>query len=92
MENYSFAQQGWQCPICKRVYSPLTPVCFYCGGEPKTWTSTEVELKRPELTWELEPNVLTSNPPKYMWKCKCCGKELILDEGQLPVDLCSCQQ
>ena len=40
MENYSFAPQGWQCPICKRVYSPLTPVCFYCGGESKTWTST----------------------------------------------------
>lgn len=24
--------QGWQCPICKRVYSPSTPMCFYCGN------------------------------------------------------------
>ena len=24
-------QQGWQCPICKRVYSPFTPMCYYCG-------------------------------------------------------------
>lgn len=26
------APQGWQCPICKRVYSPLTPMCYYCGN------------------------------------------------------------
>lgn len=28
-----FYQQGWQCPICLRVYSPSTPMCFYCGNE-----------------------------------------------------------
>lgn len=40
-ENYSeYAQQGWQCPICKRVYSPMTPMCYSCGGEQKTVTST----------------------------------------------------
>lgn len=22
--------QGWQCPICSRVYSPTTPMCFSC--------------------------------------------------------------
>ena len=90
MENYSFAQQGWQCPICRRVYSPLTPVCFYCGGESKTWTSTEAEFKRPEFTWERQSDELTSNPPKYKWKCRRCGKELILDEGMLPTDFCDC--
>lgn len=25
-------QQGWQCPCCGRIYSPLTPMCFHCGG------------------------------------------------------------
>ena len=34
-------QQGWQCPICKRVYSPLTMMCYYCSGESKT--STDVK-------------------------------------------------
>ena len=24
--------QGWQCPICGRVYSPMTPMCMYCGN------------------------------------------------------------
>ena len=33
MFNENFAQQGWQCPICKRVYSPMTSMCYYCGGE-----------------------------------------------------------
>ncbi len=31
MFNENFAQQGWQCPICKRVYSPMTAMCYYCG-------------------------------------------------------------
>lgn len=35
-------QQGWQCPICGRVYSPFTPMCYYCGGEQKIETSTRV--------------------------------------------------
>lgn len=30
--NVDFAPQGWQCPICKRVYSPITPMCYYCGN------------------------------------------------------------
>lgn len=35
-------QQGWQCPLCKRVYSPFTPCCFYCGEEGMPKTSTEI--------------------------------------------------
>ena len=27
-----FTPQGWQCPICKRVYSPTTPFCYFCGS------------------------------------------------------------
>ena len=40
----SGVQQGWQCPICKRVYSPNTMMCFYCGGECKTTTTTAFEI------------------------------------------------
>ena len=36
-----FAQQGWQCPICRRVYSPTTPMCYCCGnGVPYSVSST----------------------------------------------------
>ena len=42
MENQLFsAMQGWQCPICKRVYSPFTYMCTYCGKkEVETTTSS----------------------------------------------------
>ena len=38
--NENFVQHGWQCPICKRVYSPMTFMCYYCGGESVTSTGT----------------------------------------------------
>ena len=37
-ENIS-VQQGWQCPICGRIYSPMTLMCYYCGGEQKIITT-----------------------------------------------------
>ena len=37
------APQGWICPICGRVYAPMTPMCFYCGNE-KVTISTATNL------------------------------------------------
>lgn len=25
--------EGWQCPICKKVYSPFVTSCFQCGND-----------------------------------------------------------
>ena len=44
MDNQFFAQQGWQCPICKRVYSPTTTMCYYCGNT-ETITSNTTTIK-----------------------------------------------
>ena len=45
-----FAPQGWQCPICKRVYSPTMPMCFTCGNNETTVaTNTEYETKKAEF-------------------------------------------
>lgn len=30
-QDNTSVNKGWQCPICGRVYSPITPMCFYCG-------------------------------------------------------------
>lgn len=38
--SVDFAQQGWQCPVCKRVYSPFTTMCYYCGNEKQQTTTT----------------------------------------------------
>jgi len=33
--------QGWQCPVCGRVYSPYYPKCDYCGKSATiTWSNT----------------------------------------------------
>jgi len=35
------APQGWQCPVCGRVYSPTTMMCPFCGGNQQTYVSTD---------------------------------------------------
>ena len=41
--NMNFIPQGWQCPICKRVYSPSTTMCYSCGNEKFNVTTTTGE-------------------------------------------------
>ena len=31
-DEIGFAPQGWQCPVCGAVYSPMTMQCFNCTG------------------------------------------------------------
>ena len=49
-------QQGWQCPICGRVYSPMTFMCYYCGGEQKTITTVGTSTE----TNNIETNPMNS--------------------------------
>lgn len=44
------APQGWQCPICKRVYSPTTPFCYYCGNN-GTVSGVQTVPKGLEFDW-----------------------------------------
>lgn len=30
---FSLAQQGWQCPICKKVYAPHITECYWCNNK-----------------------------------------------------------
>lgn len=41
-EEAYFTPKGWECPKCGRVYSPTTPMCFYCSNKDvrTTFTST----------------------------------------------------
>lgn len=36
--------QGWQCPCCGRVYSPTTPMCFYCSNKEGTVQTTGTSI------------------------------------------------
>ena len=47
--NFSgFAPQGWQCPICGRVYSPSTPMCYYCSRKTEITTTTSTAIPQPD--------------------------------------------
>lgn len=47
-------QQGWQCPLCKRVYSPTTVMCLYCGeeGATKIYTTTRATSAKIIFDWD----------------------------------------
>lgn len=56
MIDSGYVPQGWQCPICKRVYSPTTMMCMYCGGEGamKTYTTTSATRAINMFDWDWE--------------------------------------
>ena len=39
----NYIPKGWQCPVCKRVYSPSTFECFYCGRGTITTVGTATD-------------------------------------------------
>ena len=54
-DNNCFVQQGWQCPICKRVYAPGTIMCLYCGNEKESISTTyKIDYKHHEEITKVE--------------------------------------
>jgi ribosomal protein L37AE/L43A len=46
------AQQGWQCPMCGRVYAPWMAQCLYCGNERLGYTYTTETNPMMHMTFE----------------------------------------
>jgi uncharacterized OB-fold protein len=44
MSNFDFVPQGWECPKCKRVYSPQTMMCIACPQYTKSETTTNTPI------------------------------------------------
>lgn len=57
-----------------------------CSGESKITSTTGVSLD----CWENNPIMLTSNPPKLVWKCRYCGKEITTEVSEMPTTICNC--
>lgn len=56
-EIYGFmAPQGWQCPVCNRVYAPSVPCCYYCGAEGRTKTTTSTGY----IDWQKQQSITIS--------------------------------
>lgn len=52
-------EQGWQCPICKRVYNPRQEMCLYCGPHSQT-DSAKPSLKQEGISWDNNYGITTS--------------------------------
>lgn len=46
--SVDFAPQGWQCPVCGAVYSPMTMACMNCTGWKVSINTESVKRKK----WE----------------------------------------
>lgn len=53
---YDYVKQGWQCPVCKRIYGPDVAQCLYCNDARVIWatnTNTDDWIK-PEFIRQYE--------------------------------------
>jgi hypothetical protein len=69
MFQTSFIPQGWECPKCKRVYSPTTSMCSHCSQHTEGYATTGTTLT---FTHSFSSN--TPNPTAKT-KCSICGKQ-----------------
>jgi rubredoxin len=78
MLQTSFIPQGWECPKCKRVYSPTTSMCSHCPEFSQGYTSTGTTLTTASSgTWYGH----NFESGKEKGKCKICG----LQKAQHPL-------
>lgn len=55
LEDQYWKPRGWICPVCGHVYSPSTPMCYYCSSKDTTITATETQPQAPKeyiTSWE----------------------------------------
>lgn len=71
-------------PICKRVYSPTTPMCYYCGSG-ETVTTTTVTVNPQEDCWELLLKQLEETERSQ-------GEWIITDIGLARCPFCNCER
>lgn len=50
------APQGWECPVCHRVYAPSVPCCYYCGPEGRTKTINSTGY----TDWQKQQSITTT--------------------------------
>lgn len=47
---YGYVKQGWQCPICGKIWAPHVSSCYYCNAERKTFASTSADSQTIKVT------------------------------------------
>ena len=64
--DYTAIQQGWQCPVCRRVWAPSVAMCNYCPAQPVASTGTHVFPgcscgTAIPCTWHPDATIITTN-------------------------------
>lgn len=60
-----FIPQGWRCPICKRVYSPTTSLCLYCGNEQYTTNVATLESQKSLKSFKIMRDLTPEEQKEY---------------------------
>lgn len=72
MTDFNFIPQGWECPKCKRVYSPQTLMCIACPSLTGSTSNTTFGTETPCV---FEPGGNTASGYYFPDFCKKCGKQ-----------------
>jgi uncharacterized OB-fold protein len=76
MNDFNFIAQGWECPKCKRVYSPQTIMCIACPsltGSTSNNTTTDTNfVSGTPCVFEPGGTIEGYYYPDF---CKKCGKQ-----------------
>jgi RNA polymerase subunit RPABC4/transcription elongation factor Spt4 len=79
MSNFDFTPQGWECPKCKRVYSPTTIMCIACpsltGSTSNSTTGAPIGVDLFGTTSTAMLHNFQEGEGTSKTKCKICGKE-----------------
>ena len=70
-----FIPQGWECPKCKRVYSPTTSMCSHCPQSNTSVTTTGTTATFVSGTTFSAHNFESDKKSSSKTKCKICGLE-----------------
>ena len=78
MYNDGYVPQGWQCPRCKRIYSPTYPWCIFCSSNDQSVVITDHTTTLENKTARCE-SYHDENGPAVCWgtkeqdRCSCGG-------------------
>ncbi len=80
MNNFDFTPQGWECPKCKRVYSPSTMMCVACPSLTGSTSNSTITSSTSQFQGNFDLNCVfepggTIDGFYYPDFCIKCGKE-----------------
>lgn len=77
------AQQGWQCPVCKRVYAPFVSECPYCGKYDNDVRSNGTGTSQPIIDWSRHMTYTGHESPEITLNCTELDSKTKMEEMEI---------